>query len=236
MYYKVAIEDSPLQAYISTLVFSPVSSLLRGIFQKEEPMGVIVTPLRETWSACLQTFEGHSSSVYSVAFSDDSSRLASASRDRTVKIWDTVSGECLRTLEGHSDWVYSVAFSDDSSRLASASDDGTVKIWDTVSGECLQTLRIGRKLVNISFDATGSCLHTEIGAITLNISSNSSPNIVNPRYQGWALSSDGVWITYSSENWVWLPPEYRPSCSAVLGKTIGIGVGSGRVWILQLKG
>ncbi|KAK3615470.1 hypothetical protein LTR56_026570, partial [Elasticomyces elasticus] len=94
----------------------------------------------EDWSACLQTLEGHSSSVDSVVFSADSSRLASASGDKTVKIWDASSGQCLRTLEGHSYWVISVVFSADSSRLASASDDKTVKTWDASSGQCLRTL------------------------------------------------------------------------------------------------
>src|SRR5207248_7134389 len=57
----------------------------------------------------------------------------------------------------------------------------------------------------------------------------------SPRYQGQALSSDGEWIIYNSKNWVWLPSEYRPTCSAVLGKSIGIGVGTGKVWICNFK-
>ena len=146
---------------------------------------------------------------------------------------------CLQTLEGHRDSVNSVAFSHDSARLASASHDGTVKIWDASSGECLQTLNISETLFNISFDTTGSCLYTEIGTISVNTSaSNITPSVTdlqNPRYQGWALSSDGVWIIYNSENLVWLPLEYRPSCSAVSGKTIGVGVGSGKVWICNFK-
>ena len=118
---------------------------------------------------CLQTLEGHSGWVGSVAFSHDSARLASASDDNTVKIWDASSGECLQTLEGHSDRVRSVAFSHDSARLASASYDKTVKIWDASSGECLQTLGIGKTLFNISFDTTGSYLHTEIGTIAVDM-------------------------------------------------------------------
>jgi WD40 repeat protein len=54
------------------------------------------------WDTCLQTLEGHSWSVTSVAFSHDSSKLASASDDKTVKVWDASSGACLQTLEGHS--------------------------------------------------------------------------------------------------------------------------------------
>src|ERR1700681_1235813 len=120
MYHKWAIENSPLQAYVSALVFSPAGSLTRGLFMEEEPKWITIKPaMGDKWSACLQTLEGHSDSVNSVAFSHDSTRLASASY--------------------HS----------------------TVKIWDAGSGECLQTLGIGKTLSNISFDTTGSYLHTE---------------------------------------------------------------------------
>jgi WD40 repeat protein len=142
MYHKEAVEKYPLQVYASALLFSPADSLIRRLFQHEEPRGIAIKPdIRNGWSACLQTLEGHGDWVWLVAFSHDSARLASASRDRTVKIWDAHSGACLQTLEGHSGEVRSVAFSHDSARLASASSDKTVKIWDAHSGACLQTLK-----------------------------------------------------------------------------------------------
>jgi WD40 repeat protein len=241
MYHKQAIEISPLQVYASALILSPTGSLIRRHFKKEEPKWITIKPtVGDKWSACLQTLEGHSSSVNSVAFSHDSTRLASASYDRTVKIWDASSGACLQTLEGHSDSVNSVAFSHDSTRLASASWDRTVKIWDASSGACLQTLVISKVLFKISFDITGSYLHTEIGTIALGALSlsNRASTVTDPQspqYHGQALSSDGEWITYNSKNMVWLPSEYRPSCSAVLGKTIGIGTGTGKVLICNFR-
>ncbi|PVH90664.1 hypothetical protein DM02DRAFT_547357, partial [Periconia macrospinosa] len=288
MSHKWAIENSPLQAYTSALLFSPTRSLIRDLFKREEPDWITIKPaMEEKWSPCLSTLEGHSGSghsdsvssvafshdsawvasasydrtvkiwdtrrgeclstrkghsnlVNSVAFSHDSAWVASASYDRTVKIWDTRSGECLSTLKGHSDSVSSVAFSHDSARVASASDDRTVKIWDARSGECLSTLGVGKVLYRISFGVSGSYLHTDIGTIDISVlpdpvALQTTLEPCSPQYQGLALSADGVWITHNSQNLVWLPSEYRPSCSAVSRDTISIGVGSGRVWICKVN-
>ncbi|OCL12297.1 hypothetical protein AOQ84DRAFT_227904 [Glonium stellatum] len=135
---------------------------------------------------------------------------------------------CLQTLEGHHGDVSSIALSHDSTRLASASRI-IVKIWDASSGACLRTLEVGRPFYRTSFCFSGSYLHTEIG--TIDISAQSGSN----KYQGLALSSDGVWIAYNSEKLVWLPSEYRPSCLAVSEKMIGIGVETGRVWICEVQ-
>ncbi|KAF2806410.1 uncharacterized protein BDZ99DRAFT_501246 [Mytilinidion resinicola] len=240
MYHKRAIENSPLQAYASALLFSPARSQIRSLFKMEELSQIKIKPsIGDEWSACLQTLEGHSSFVSSVAFSHDSIRLASASDDRTVKIWDASSGACLSTLEGHSDPVTSVAISHDSTRLASASYDGTVKIWDASSGACLSTLEVSRVLENISFDATGSYLYTASGTISISATGLVPTPIAThpqtPEYVGLALSSDRTWITCDSKKLVWLPSEYRPSCSAAVLKRIGIGVGTGRVWVFDMS-
>ncbi|SCO84451.1 related to RSA4-WD-repeat protein required for maturation and efficient intra-nuclear transport [Fusarium oxysporum] len=80
--------------------------------------------------------EGHSSSVNLVVFSHDSKKVASASDDKVIRIWDAETGECERVLEGHSDCVSSAVFSHDSKKVASASDDNTVRIWNVETGEC----------------------------------------------------------------------------------------------------
>ncbi len=87
------------------------------------------------------TLKGHTSWVWSVALSPDGQRLASASDDQTVKVWDAATGQESLTLKGHTGRVESVAFSPDGQRLASASGDQTVKVWDAATGQESLTLK-----------------------------------------------------------------------------------------------
>ncbi|MFM6912243.1 MAG: protein kinase domain-containing protein, partial [Dolichospermum sp.] len=101
----------------------------------------IVTPSPTEKTAQLQqTLTGHSSSVYSLAYSPDGQTLASGSSDNTIKLWNPRTGELLQTLSGLSNSVWSLAYSPDGQTLASGSYHKTIKLWNPRTGQLLQTL------------------------------------------------------------------------------------------------
>ncbi|MFF5227730.1 pentapeptide repeat-containing protein [Dactylosporangium sp. NPDC000521] len=77
---------------------------------------------------------GHTGSVNAVAWSPDGTRLATGSGDRSVRVWDAVTGIQQVQLAGHTDWVRSVVWSPDGTRVATGSDDRSVRVWDAMSG------------------------------------------------------------------------------------------------------
>lgn len=107
------------------------------------------------------TLSGHSDSIYGLAFSPDSGRLASSSYDQTVRIWDVVTGELLLTLDQPAQ-SKGVAWSPDGLRVAASTDvasdrNGHVRVWDAISGELQLDIPVGNTRTGIvAFNPAGS--------------------------------------------------------------------------------
>ncbi len=72
----------------------------------------------------------HTDMVTCLAYSPDGKTLATASRDKSIRLWDVGTGQRLRTLLGHTEKVNDIEFSPDGNQLVSVADDQTVRLWD----------------------------------------------------------------------------------------------------------
>src|SRR5947207_2395494 len=87
------------------------------------------------------TYRGHTSSVFGVAWSPDGHRIASASLDGTVQVWDDTTGNHSLIYHGHAGPVFTAAWSPDGKFIASGGYDKTVQVWDATTGKRLLTYR-----------------------------------------------------------------------------------------------
>ncbi|WP_424097289.1 AAA-like domain-containing protein [Moorena producens] len=181
--YKIVKDGRPLDDYPTT---SPLYALQQSISQFRK--GAVLT--------------GHQSSVNSVAFSPDGQRLATASDDKTARIWD-LQGNQIAVLTGHQDKVGRVAFSSDGQRLATGSVDGTARIWDN-QGNQIALLRGHQSSVNsVAFSPDGQRLATGSVDGTARIWDNQGNQIALLRgHQNWvgrvAFSPDGQRLATAS--------------------------------------
>src|SRR5829696_4984619 len=102
---------------------------------KEEARVALLDKLNRPSHVATQ-LTGHTNWVNDVAFRPGGELLASASDDRTVRLWDVETGKPHgEPLKGHTKWVNDVEFSPDGELLASASADKTVRLWDVATGK-----------------------------------------------------------------------------------------------------
>lgn len=128
--------------YIRSLAVHPN---LPYVLSSSDDMTIKLWDWDKNWQ-CIRTFEGHTHYVMRVAFNPkDPNTFASASLDRTVKVWGLTTNTPHFTLEGreaHSKGVNCVTYYPGGEKpyLVTGSDDKTVKIWDYQTKACVQTL------------------------------------------------------------------------------------------------
>ena len=108
-----------------------------------------------TWP-CLKC--APTSTINSIDWSPDGTKLASGNNDFAVRIWDFAAQNNTRELKGHALWVYGVSWSPDGLHIASGSFDKTIRIWDTNTWESKHTLNCTSEVNSVRFSPDGQHL------------------------------------------------------------------------------
>ncbi|CAI8053736.1 Coatomer subunit beta' [Geodia barretti] len=125
--------------YIRSIVVHPTHPY---ILTSSDDMSIKLWDWEKKWQ-CSQVFEGHSHYVMMIVLNPkDHNQFASASLDRTIKVWQLGSPTPNFTLEGHEKGINCVDYfqGGDKPYLISGADDRLVKVWDYQNKACVQTL------------------------------------------------------------------------------------------------
>ena len=123
--------------YLSALPFAPTCSLVSTHYSTSFPRILHVEHGQlSRWPLSEMVILNVGAAVSSIAVSPDGQHFVSGLRDRTIRVWNTMTGETAAgPFTGHTDRVSSVAFSPDGQRVVSGSLDRTIRVWNSMTGE-----------------------------------------------------------------------------------------------------
>ena len=148
--------------------------------------------------------EAHQSEIKSVSYSQERGLIASASTDKTVKVWSADLSECVLTLAVHQSAVWNCKFSPDGKIIASADEDGNIILHDTETGSLIASFKYDNSRVRaIDFNRDGQLLAcgNDSGTVCLwDIKTGERKTVMNS----------------SSKDWIW-SVAFSPDDSTIIG-------------------
>ncbi|KAJ5115953.1 WD40-repeat-containing domain protein [Penicillium angulare] len=239
----LSIETTPLERHshyladtVSSIAISPSTQLIAsGTYGNKVKLWDLAT------NKLQETIEGHSDEVDIVALSTDGQLLASGSRDETVRLWDLSTGTGLlqHIIEPKTYGFVSLAFSPDSRLLACGFLDYTIDLYDTTTGVLQQVIDLEDSFViesfedmDLEFSHDASCLITTYGVLDIQTGTKKPASRLSCTSREVSIEQE-QWIRVHDQRKLWLPPEIRPTCSAVDGKLIALGHRSGRAFFIN---
>lgn len=154
--FSIPIIRENNETYQKTVRFSPDGQIIAAVNNDKIELWTITGKL-------LKILEGHSDAIFDINFSPSGKVLASASADKTVKLWSIPEGKVIRSLNAHSYVVTSVSFSTDGQFLVSGSGDSVIRVWK-IDGTFIKPLlgrvqlTFFRSPTNLSFNFDGTML------------------------------------------------------------------------------
>eukprot|EP01125_Pyxidicula_operculata_P019184 TRINITY_DN693_c0_g1_i1.p1 TRINITY_DN693_c0_g1~~TRINITY_DN693_c0_g1_i1.p1 ORF type:complete len:2289 (+),score=635.01 TRINITY_DN693_c0_g1_i1:128-6994(+) len=190
---------------VNSVAWSPIEGDQRLVSGGDESVVSIINA--STGQLELPFFTGHSAAVRCVCFDHKGKLVASASRDNTVRVWDSRNGNCLYTLRGHTDWISTCCFSPNGNKLVTGSWDFTIIVWNlrnsTPSTKMIghdagilqtQYSRDGKTVMSCSFDRTIKIWDAESGTEITTLDGHSEP------VHGFSISPDGRSVASVSDD------------------------------------
>jgi len=155
----------------------------------------------------VKQFTGHTTTVYSVAFTPSENYILTAGWDHTARLWDVQTGQTVRTFANHLDKIWTAALSPDGKYLLTGSNDKTARLWNADSTHETRTIRgHSGRVLSLAFLPDGeSLLSTSVdGSIRLwdmntleEKELDSSKELLSPVA---AISAQGRWIAARSSD------------------------------------
>lgn len=204
---RIATARELAASAVSNLTIDPERSVLLALqaIQKTDAVDHTILPeavdsLRRAFQALRieLTLRGHTDTVWSAVFSPDGTRIATASADGKVKIWDATAGKELLSIDAANGTVWYAAFSPNGKLLATAGSDKLAHIWDATTGKELQTLASHKdEVYHIEFSPDSSRVATVSPDGTAKLWDVSTGKVLLTLNQG--EGARPYWVTFSPD-------------------------------------